>query len=92
MHSLLSSEVFYRHFAVGSGTMGDLKSSAALQKKWSEDDLAKGAALAADLAGLELAMDPCFLSKEALIQAIQDPFMLKAPGVFPHDTYKASCL
>ena len=78
MHSLLSSEVFYRHFAVGSGTMGDLKSSAALQKKWSEDDLAKGAALAADLAGLELAMDPCFLSKEAFDSGHSEPIHVES--------------
>ena len=43
------------------------------ETKWSSERLAKGAALAADLAGLELTIDPTLLTREALIQAIQDP-------------------
>ena len=43
------------------------------ETKWSSESLAKGAALAADLAGLELTVDPSLLTREALIQAIQDP-------------------
>ena len=42
-------------------------------KNWSCESLAKGAALAADLAGLELTIDPSLLNREALLQAIQDP-------------------
>ena len=40
--------------------------------KMSLEDLAKGVKATADMAGLELALDTSFLSREALLQAIQD--------------------
>ena len=40
--------------------------------QWSCSELAKGAELAADLAGLALKVDPATLSREDLIRSIQD--------------------
>ena len=54
-------------------------SSASLgSDRWSCEDLTKGALLCADLAGLELSMDPAMLSRAALLQAIQDFFRVVA--------------
>ena len=40
--------------------------------RWSCEELSKGAAVCAEMAGLELALDPAMLSREALLLAIQD--------------------
>lgn len=40
--------------------------------QWSCDELAKGAAVCADLAGMELTVNPSSLSKEELLQSIKD--------------------
>ena len=43
-----------------------------VSKQWSCEELARGAQMCAELAGLELTLDPSMLSREALLQAIQD--------------------
>ena len=40
--------------------------------RWSCAELAQGARLCADMAGLELTLDPAMLSKDALLLAIED--------------------
>ena len=45
----------------------------------STEGLAKGAKLAADMVGLELALDSSMLSREALLRAIEDLFCMFSP-------------
>ena len=40
--------------------------------RWSCEELSRGALVCAEMAGLELTLDPAMLSREALLQAIQD--------------------
>ena len=66
------------HFASGVQGFDSLdcldmaSTSDAWAAKMSLEDLAKGVKATADMAGLELALDTSFLSREALLQAIQD--------------------
>ena len=63
------------HFASGVQGFDSLdmaSASDAWAAKMSIEDLAKGAKATADMAGLELALDTSFLSRDALLQAIQD--------------------
>ena len=50
----------------------DDRNASLRSNQWSCSDLARGAQLCADLAGLELTLDPSLLSREALLGAIQD--------------------
>lgn len=44
-------------------------------KQWSCSELSKGAEMCANLAGLDLAVDPTKLKRSELIQAIKDPIV-----------------
>ena len=61
------------HFASRVQDHDDMASSiGASATRLSTQDLAKGAKLAADMVGLELALDSSMLSREALLRAIED--------------------
>ena len=61
------------HFASRVQGHDDMASSiGASATRLSTQDLAKGAKLAADMVGLELALDSSMLSREALLRAIED--------------------
>ena len=43
--------------------------------QWSCSELQKGAQVCADMAGMDLAMDPATLTEEELLKTIQDPIL-----------------
>ena len=68
----------------------------ALQSRaWSCSELAKGARVCADMAGMDLCFDPATLSKEQLVQAIKDcssPLRLVSViGIYVHSACGLAC-